>query len=145
MTTTGRTGRRTAPAAEVPAGETAATEATETPGAAEPDAAAPGSDQEGAPEGERHEPALDEAEPYDFAEHGRRVFAPWPSVGQPRVMTADARKAWRHAEGHIAQASAAALAEVARAHGDAVARVHGRLDDYLLMRTERFPAHAATG
>lgn len=133
-----------APRRTTRAAEPAVTE--ETPGTA-PDAA-PGPE---APE--VHEPALDQAtaveaapaevEPYDFTAHYRRVLAPWPPVGEPRVLTADALKAWRHAESHIAQASAAALAEVDRAHRDALQRVHGRLDDYLAMRSRRFPADAA--
>lgn len=55
------TRRSAAPATEVPATGPAPAEATQTPGVAEPDAAAPGYEQEGAPEGERPEPALDEA------------------------------------------------------------------------------------
>lgn len=104
------TRRRTAPATEVPATEPAPAEATQTPGAAEPDTAAPGSEQEGAPEGERPEPALDEAGNGQgmpeaataglaaldglTAEATRLLSAPWPSIDLPAILTADSLAGW---------------------------------------------------
>jgi len=129
--------RKAALPAETPAEQPAATEAPETPGAA-PDAA-PGP-QEGPAE---HEPALDEAEPYDFAAHARRIFsATWPAPDAPVVLTADALKGWSAAAASTAQATTAALAEVDRDYQAALRNVHGRLDDWLQMRSRRFPAHA---
>lgn len=151
--------RRAAPTAEVPAEETAATEAPETPGAAEPDTAAPGSGQDGP----AHEPALDEAqgpdgdggqddgsddpapaERYDFAAHARRVlFTPWPAYADaPVIFAPDMRAEWNDIAASAARGLDAAHAEAAAAEAAGSRRAHDRLDAYLLMRTERFPAHA---
>lgn len=144
MTTT-RPARKAAPAAEVPTVEPAATQAPETPGAAEPDAAAPGSGQESAPEGERHEPALDEAQPYSFTEHARRaLLTPWPAFADPPVIfTPEARAAMNDFDASTDAGVEAALAETARACQDGVRRANEHLDAWLQMRARRFPAHAA--
>jgi hypothetical protein len=136
--------RRTAPPAEVPATEPASAEAPETPGAAEPEPAAPGTSQD-APE-PAHEPALDEAGPYDFGAHARRVFGtPWPAFADPPVVfTPEARAAANETDRAALAAEHEGRAAAAAKEQDAAKRQNDRLDDYLLMRSQRFPADEAT-
>ncbi len=125
-------------AVQVPSPEPAP--GTETPGAV-PDAA-PGFEQDGTQDAP--EPALDGAQPYDFAGHARRVLGePWPYPEEPVIFTDAARAQIDAFDASVAADVTAAIAAHERIHRSVMAAETRRLQDWLNLRARRFPAHAA--